>query len=145
MQTDGKSLVSYKYGTSANQVDTTVGDLDAGTYNTNGAITLTVSNARVGSSSAGQTLSSVNGVAYMLVGVVLFDIDDTSSGAYTLVGSASCAGGGPSPTPTPMPTPTPSGTPDACATSFSIHMSPAGFGDSWGEPSIGVNWKTEQV
>jgi hypothetical protein len=28
---------------------------------------------------------------------------------------------------------------------FSVHKSPPGYGDSWGEPSIGVNWKTEQV
>jgi hypothetical protein len=55
----------------------------------------------------------------------------------------------PSPTPTPAasPTPIPIGTPDTCTTtpSYSIHMSPPGFGDDWGEPSIGVNWNTEQV
>ena len=55
----------------------------------------------------------------------------------------------PSPTPTPSvsPTPIPTGTPDTCSTapSYSIHMSPPGFGDDWGEPSIGVNWNTEQI
>ncbi len=51
----------------------------------------------------------------------------------------------PTPTATPTPTPTPSGCPANDPTSFSIHMSPTGMGDGWGEPSIGVNWKTEQV
>ncbi len=57
--------------------------------------------------------------------------------------------GSPTPTPTPTATPTPTPTPSGCPandpTSFSIHMSPTGMGDGWGEPSIGVNWKTEQV
>jgi len=57
--------------------------------------------------------------------------------------------GSPTATPTrlatPTPTPTPSGCPANDPTSFSIHMSPNGMGDGWGEPSIGVNWKTEQV
>jgi hypothetical protein len=35
--------------------------------------------------------------------------------------------------------------PTASAPSYSIHMSPPGIGDSWGEPSIGVNWNTEQT
>ena len=73
------------------------------------------------------------------------------TGSYTVLDNAVCLGGGPTPTPTPASTPTPNasptGTPDLNGTtpSFSIHMSPAGMGDSWGEPSIGVNWKSEQV
>jgi Dockerin type I domain len=48
------------------------------------------------------------------------------------------------------PTPTPGGTatPTPCSAdtpSYSIHMSPPGFGDRWGEPSIGVNWNTEKI
>src|SRR2546428_11029394 len=35
--------------------------------------------------------------------------------------------------------------PTASAPSYSIHMSPPGIGDDWGEPSIGVNWNTEQT
>jgi hypothetical protein len=97
MQTDGNSVVSYKYGTSANQLDTTVGDLDAGSFTTNGAITLTVSNNKVGNPAAGQNLTTVFGECYMLVGIVLAEIDFTSQGTYTLVGNAACAGGSPSP------------------------------------------------
>src|SRR5229473_2453764 len=59
-----------------------------------------------------------------------------------------CSGGATAtPTPTPTPTPLPTGTPDTCALapSYSVHMSPSGFGESWGEPSIGVNWKSEKI
>src|SRR2546428_3717539 len=35
--------------------------------------------------------------------------------------------------------------PTASPPSYSIHMSPPGIGDGWGEPSIGVNWNTEQT
>jgi hypothetical protein len=51
----------------------------------------------------------------------------------------------PSPTPTPVPSPSPSPTPCTDGPSYSIHMSPPGFGDDWGEPSIGVNWNSEQI
>src|SRR5262249_48722846 len=72
------------------------------------------------------------------------------TGSYTVLDNSVCANGGPQPTPTPAstptPGPTPNGTPDLSgATSFSIHMSPDGMGDSWGEPSIGVNWQSEQI
>src|SRR5436190_3392290 len=70
------------------------------------------------------------------------------TGSYTVLDNAVCTNGGPTPTPTPAstPTPNPTGTPvPTGTTSFSIHMSPDGMGDSWGEPSIGVNWKSEQV
>ena len=73
------------------------------------------------------------------------------NGSYTLLETSVCMNGGPTPTPTPTSTPTPgaspNSTPDLNSTtpSFSIHMSPAGMGESWGEPSIGVNWQSEQV
>jgi hypothetical protein len=77
---------------------------------------------------------------------MLVHYDSTSTASNFTVSGLSPL---PSPTPTPSasPTPTPTGTPDTCTTapSYSIHMSPPGFGDDWGEPSIGVNWKTEQV
>src|SRR6266403_2178851 len=49
---------------------------------------------------------------------------------------------------TPIPTARGSVAPASCSAdtpSYSIHVSPAGFGDKWGEPSIGVNWKSEKI
>ncbi|HWW77012.1 MAG TPA: sialidase family protein, partial [Pyrinomonadaceae bacterium] len=54
----------------------------------------------------------------------------------------------PTETPTPTPTPTATPTPTPCAgssPSYSVHLAPQGMGESWGEPSIGVNWNTEQT
>jgi hypothetical protein len=48
--------------------------------------------------------------------------------------------------PTPAPDGTATLTPCSANTpSYSIHMSPPGFGDKWAEPSIGVNWKSEKI
>jgi PKD repeat protein len=48
-----------------------------------------------------------------------------------------------SPTPTPIPTPTPRLAPGTAR--YTVYQSPPGFGDSSGEPSIGVNWNTGKV
>lgn len=144
--TDGNSVVSYSYGTAANNLDTTIGFPDSGTYSPDGTITIGIANAKVGGPTAGQTLTAVNGVAYLLVGVVLNDLDDTSSGSYTLHGSASCTGGGtPTPTPTPAGSPTPTPTPVPNAPQYVNYYPPQGVAESFGEPSIGANWKTGKV
>jgi hypothetical protein len=95
----------------------------------------------------GELLIQVEPTAFVDSGAeMLVHYDSTSTASsFTISGLSPL----PSPTPTPLasPTPTPTGTPDTCANtpSYSIHMSPPGFGDDWGEPSIGVNWNTEQV
>jgi len=63
----------------------------------------------------------------------------TSAEQYT--GTASVANVPPPPTPGPTPTPTnePPGTPR-----FYSYFAPAGVADAAGEPSIGVNWRTER-
>jgi hypothetical protein len=146
METDGNSVVSYNYGTAANSIDTTIGFPDSGTYSTDGTITIGIANAKVGNPSAGQTLSPVFGVAYALIGVVLNDLDDTSNGTYTLVGNASCSGGpSPSPSPTPVGSPTPTPTPVPGAPQYLNYYPPQGVAESFGEPSIGADWKTGKV
>jgi hypothetical protein len=148
MATDGNSVVGYNYGTAANSLDTTIGFPDSGSYSTNGTITIGIANAKVGNPVAGQTLTLVNAVVYELVGVVLVDLDDTTSGSYTLIGNSWCAGG-PSPTPTPAgsptPTPTPTPTPIPNAPQYLNYYPPAGVAESFGEPSIGADWKTGKV
>ena len=62
---------------------------------------------------------------------------DTYQGVATVVG-----GGAPTPTPTPGSTPTPA--PVAGTPRYQNHVSPPSVGDDSGEPSIGVNWNTEQ-
>jgi hypothetical protein len=56
--------------------------------------------------------------------------------------------GGPSPTPTATPTPGPNGTPTPVppnTPSYTNYYPPTGTADSWGEPSIGVNWISGNV
>ena len=52
---------------------------------------------------------------------------------------ASAVGGAPTPTPTPTPSPTPV----AGAPRYFNYVSPPGVGDDAGEPSLGINWKSE--
>jgi hypothetical protein len=147
METAASNNVTFHYGTSATQVDTTVGVADSGTFFTDGTIRIGIANSKVGNPAAGQTLNNIFGVAYTLVGILLIDIDDTSSGSYTLVGNASCANAS-SPTPSPTPTATPTATPSsstAGAPRFFTYLSPKGVADSAGEPSIGSNWTRETV
>jgi hypothetical protein len=146
MATDGNGVVGYNYGTAANNLDTTIGFPDSGNYSPDGTITIGIANPKVGGPTAGQTLNPVNGVAYLLVGVVLNDLDDTSNGSYTLRGSASCNGGGtPTPTPTPTGSPTPTPTPNSNAPQYANYYPPQGVAESFGEPSIGADWKTGKV
>lgn len=102
------------------------GQADSGTYSTDGTISITVSNSKLGSPKAGDTLSAFSADTGFLLGAVVgfvTPIDGTGLSGYTLVGNAFCANPSPTPTPTPSPsptatatpTPTPSGTPNpAC-------------------------------
>jgi hypothetical protein len=64
----------------------------------------------------------------------------TTADQYTGTASVANAPAPPSPTPTPTPTNEPAGTPR-----FYNYLSPPGVADSAGEPSIGVNWKSEKI
>jgi hypothetical protein len=64
----------------------------------------------------------------------------TSADQYTGTASVESIPAPPSPTPTPTPATEPEGTPR-----FYNYLTPPGVADNAGEPSIGVNWKSEQV
>ncbi|MEP6809493.1 MAG: hypothetical protein ABI992_04565, partial [Chthoniobacterales bacterium] len=61
-------------------------------------------------------------------------------------GTATAVSGAPLPTPTPSPgsTPTPTPVPPGTAR-FQNFVAPPGFGEDAGEPSVGVNWLSENV
>ena len=64
----------------------------------------------------------------------------TAAEQYTGTVSVASVPAPPSPTPTPTPTNEPPGTPR-----FYTYLAPPGVADDAGEPSIGVNWRTEKV
>ena len=100
MRTDALGAVSYKYGTYVHNADntqgtaTTVGDADAGSKfdAPTGAITIVVSNGKIGSPKAGDALSRI----FVRVPVVAAVPDNANYSApkaevkYTLAGNASC-------------------------------------------------------
>jgi hypothetical protein len=100
MRTDPLGAVSFKYGTYIHNSDntagtaTTVGNLDTGSnYNTQtDAITLVVSNSKIGNPQAGARLSRM----FVRVPVVAIVPDNANYGSpstavgYTLIGNAAC-------------------------------------------------------
>ena len=100
MRTDVLGAVTFKYGTYIHNTDntagtaTTVGNLDAGSnYNTQtDAITLVVSNSKIGNPQAGGRLSRM----FVRVPVVAVVPDNANYGSpstavgYTLIGNAAC-------------------------------------------------------
>ena len=64
----------------------------------------------------------------------------TAAEQYTATASVSGAPPPPTPGPTPAPVTEPEGTPR-----FYNYLTPPGVADDAGEPSIGVNWKSEQI
>ncbi|HEX7176967.1 MAG TPA: PKD domain-containing protein [Pyrinomonadaceae bacterium] len=141
---DPATGASFDYGAKdANGIDQTAGAADAGSFD--GAaksINIIVSNGKVGSPGAGQQLAAVTGTTQLLIGSgevggSLQQVDTTTPGSYTLVGNAACA---PDSTPTPTPTPTTGAGPE-----YTIYQPPSGMGQSAGEPSVGINWKTGKV
>ncbi|MDQ6765012.1 MAG: hypothetical protein M3Z22_02780 [Verrucomicrobiota bacterium] len=61
-------------------------------------------------------------------------------------GTATAVSGAPVPTPTPSPGSTPTPTPIPPGTArFHNFVAPPGFGENAGEPSVGVNWLSENV
>jgi fibronectin type III domain protein len=100
MRTDALGAVSFKYGTYIHNTDntagtaTTVGNLDTGSnYNTQtDAITLVISNSKIGNPQAGARLSRM----FVRVPVVAVVPDNANYGSpstavgYTLIGNAAC-------------------------------------------------------
>jgi uncharacterized repeat protein (TIGR01451 family) len=89
--------------TSGFNSENVLGDVDAGTFNADGTITITLSNSKLNQNpdpaqppngtppSAGSLISGVHGETRVLVGVLLALIDSTSGGSYTLSGNDFCA------------------------------------------------------
>ena len=68
MESDASSNVTYEYGTLAGNLITPGGAADAGQFAADGTIKITISNNRVGSPTAGQTLTAITGVTQTFVG-----------------------------------------------------------------------------
>lgn len=88
------------------------------------------------------------GTGVFTVHVVYFLANPTLNGQYS--GSASAiAGGTPTPTPTPpgaTPTPTPTPVPSGPGVPrYQTYYPPTGVADDAGEPSLGINWKSEET
>jgi hypothetical protein len=64
----------------------------------------------------------------------------TAADQYVATASVESVPAPPSPTPTPTPSTEPAGTPR-----FYNYLTPPGVADAAGEPSIGINWKSEQI
>ncbi|HEX8678878.1 MAG TPA: hypothetical protein VF683_02880, partial [Chthoniobacterales bacterium] len=103
MTSDGESNVSYDFNTVAmNQVGPS-NEIEAGSYTTDGTITLVINMNKVGNPSAGAVLSNVNGLTQKNVGDALFTgQDSTSSANYTVRPQSDAC--------TPVPLPPPPGT-----------------------------------
>ncbi|PYK31290.1 MAG: hypothetical protein DME57_04230, partial [Verrucomicrobia bacterium] len=144
MTSDQNGNVSYGYGT-VGTTSTTLGTADDGSFNTDGTITITVANSKVGSPAVGQTLTTIQGQTQLLVGAagtgLLAGIDSTTvtgtNPTYTLVGHASCTCPAATPTPTPAPSGGAAGTPR-----FQNYNPPPTGSFNGGEPSIGTDWVT---
>lgn len=111
METDSSLTKSptFHYGrydidpTSGLNTQNVLGDADSGTWNTDGTITITLSNSKLTQvpnpdnpptgtpPSAGSLISGIHGETRQIVGVLLALIDSTSSGGYTLSGNDFCA------------------------------------------------------
>jgi len=149
---DAVSGVSYTYGTTGTTT-TTLGNADSGSMSvTNKTITIVVSNSKVGSPGVGSILTGIYGRTQTLIGTAgtgatpSHDLapNGTSTVTYTLVGSAVCTASA-TPTPTPTPTVTPTPVPGVAGPPrFFNYEPPTGLAEAAGEPSIGVNFNTEQ-
>jgi PKD repeat protein len=143
MTSDQSGNVTYGYG-NVGTTTTTLGTADAGTFNADGTITITVANSKVGNPVPGNVLSKVQGRTQLLVGAagtgLLSTLDTTTQTAndptYTLVGHASCSCPIAPPSPTPPP-PGGTGTPR-----FQNYVPPPTNSFNGGEPSLGSNWIT---
>src|SRR3954470_2922199 len=138
MTSDQSGNVAYAYG-NVGTTTTTLGTADAGTFNADGTITITVANSKVGNPVPGNTLTKVQGRTQLLVGAagtgLLSTLDTTTQTAndptYTLVGHASCSCPIAPPTPTPAPM-SGTGTPR-----FQNYVPPPTNSFNGGEPSLG--------
>ena len=100
MTSDANGIVNFDYGTVANSMVTTIGPIDAGSYTSDGVITMVINMNKVGNPVAGSQLAGVNGLTQKNNGGVLFTgQDSTSSANYTVRPMAGAC------TPVPLPPP----------------------------------------
>ena len=111
-------------------------------YTADGTITIIVKPSSVGVPSGSHTLTNWNGAVAETAGGVVTAILDGMPSTTGSPPSTITRGGTPFTvvTPTPTPTPPPSGGPR-----FFNHYAPPGFLEDAGEPTMGVNWNTENV
>jgi hypothetical protein len=157
---DAVAGLIYTYGTTG-ATATTLGPADSGSMSTaDKTFTIVISNSKVGNPTAGSQLTAIYGRTQTFIGTagtgatpshdIAPNTVPTAGGSptYTLIGSASCPSAvtpTPTPTPTPSPTATPTPTPGVAGPPrFSNYTAPLGMGENAGEPSIGINWNTEQ-
>lgn len=109
LTTNAASTVSYEYGTvtSNGNVPTTLGAADAGSFNKDGTIQITVSTSKIGNPKAGDTLASLSGRNFAGTGTATLTkssaADATADAAYAVVGNAFCQNPPPPPAITPPP------------------------------------------
>ncbi|HKP71818.1 MAG TPA: hypothetical protein VJT82_02705, partial [Pyrinomonadaceae bacterium] len=142
MVTDANAKPTYSYGRITTGVGTD-GQADAGAIDTaNGTIKILITNSKVGNPQAGATLTGMYGDARLnAAGTVFAPVDTTTTTqSYTLVGSASCTPPNPTATPTPAPP-----VDAASVPRYFNYAAPAGVAEAAGEPSIGVNWRSERI
>ncbi len=98
MMSDASGGTNFEYGTQAGNLVTTVGGLEAASFNADGTITMVIALSKI-SAGPGTGLTAINAVTQMNVGGTLFlGQDSTSNGTYTVGNqAASC-------TPIPLPT-----------------------------------------
>jgi Fibronectin type III domain len=171
VNTNTPGTVAYDYGfvdTTTNNLNRSVGSADSGVLD--GAkktltVTLSLSKLRkpvaaTGGAtlsgapvdlSAGKGLGAINARTSLLVGALgtglIQTVDSTGNGAHTMAGAAVClaGGGGGTPTPTPTVTPTPPPPTASGVARFHNFAAPPGVAEDAGEPSIGVNWRSERT
>ena len=160
---DTPGVVGYNYGyTDENGTDVSqgAGTVITGTQTADGTITLKVNTATplsfnniamqhqfdVNLLPANTSLTGIYGQTAIFLGALgnggslFIDTTTLGTGTYLTVGNAACQGAAtPTPTPTPTPGPTTTNPPR-----FFNYYPPTGIGENAGEPSIGINWKTEK-
>ena len=85
MTSDANSIVNFDYSTVANNMVTPRGAIEAGSYTTDGLITMAINLSKIDNPAAGSQLTAVNGLTQKNVGGTLFTgQDSTSNQNYTI-------------------------------------------------------------
>jgi hypothetical protein len=113
----------------------------ASNYNADGTIQIVLPRSGIGNPPVGSNLTNLVARASLYAGALFSNRDvmpnTGTGGPYPIIGSEVCAGGSVGPTPTPTPPPD--------APRFINYYAPPGWLQRAGEPTVGVNWNTENV